>query len=87
MASGYGNYIIIDHGNGVSTLYGHCDSLTVRTGQRVKQGDVIGAAGNTGNCIPRPSAANPVAGSHLHFEVRVNGVRKNPELYMPSPLV
>lgn len=86
-ASGYGNYLIVDHGNGVSTLYAHCDSLLVSVGAKVTQGQVIAKVGNTGNCIPRPTAANPVAGSHLHFEVRINGSRVNPEHYLPSPLV
>ncbi|MCH5191441.1 MAG: peptidoglycan DD-metalloendopeptidase family protein [Oscillospiraceae bacterium] len=86
-ASGYGNYLIVDHGNGVSTLYAHCDSLLVSVGAKVTQGQVIAKVGNTGNCIPRPTAANPVAGSHLHFEVRINGSRVNPENYLPWPLV
>lgn len=86
-ASGYGYYVIIDHGNGLSTLYAHCDTLYVKVGDTVKQGQAVAAAGNTGNCLPAPTPSNPVAGSHLHFEVRVNGVRKNPELYMPSPLI
>lgn len=86
-ASGYGNHIIIDHGNGLSSLYAHCDARYVNAGDTVKQGQVIGLVGNTGNCWPRPSASNPVAGSHLHFEMRINGTRTNPENYLPSPLV
>ena len=86
-ASGYGNYINIDNGNGFSFLVCHMDSRTVSVGQKVVQGQVIGTVGNTGNCWPRPSAANPVAGAHLHLEMRLNGKRVNPELYLPSPLV
>ena len=86
-ASSYGNYVNIDHGNGMSSLYAHMDARYVSVGTKVKQGQVIGLAGNTGNCWPRPSESNPVAGSHLHFEMRKNGSRVNPELYMPSPLI
>ena len=87
VAGTYGNYVNIDHGNGLSTLYAHMDTRTVQVGDKVVQGQVIGTVGNTGNCWPRPSAANPVAGSHLHFEMRLNGNRVNPENYLPSPLV
>lgn len=89
-ATGYGNNLIIDHGNGVSTLYAHCDTLKVGVGTKVSQGQVIATVGNSGNCLPRPTSANPVAGSHLHFEVRINGTRVNrvnPEKYLPSPLI
>lgn len=83
-----GNYIMIDHGNGMSSAYAHCRSINVSVGQKVKQGQVIGLVGNTGSAVyPRPTSANPVAGSHLHFEMRLNGKRVNPEKYLPSPLV
>jgi len=58
-AAGYGNYLIIYHGNGFATLYAHMDSKSVSTGQRVSKGQLIGYSGNTGGVAP-----------HLHFEVR-----------------
>lgn len=82
-----GNYFIIDHGNGITTLYAHCDSISVTAGQKVAQGQAVAKVGNTGYVIPGPTTSRPSAGAHLHFEVRLNGVRQNPELYMPSPLV
>lgn len=86
-SSSYGNHVSIDHGNGLNTLYAHMDTVNVSVGDTVKQGQVIGTVGNTGKCIPLPTPQNPVAGSHLHLEVRVNGNRVNPELYLPSPMV
>lgn len=69
---GYGNYVMITHGNGVQTLYGHCTSLLVSVGQYVAQGEPIATVGSTGNST----------GNHLHFEVRVNGVAQNPQNYV-----
>ena len=63
----YGNYVMIDHGNGMVTLYAHCSSICVTVGQEVKQGEVIGYVGTTGNST----------GNHLHFEVWQNGERTN----------
>jgi murein DD-endopeptidase MepM/ murein hydrolase activator NlpD len=71
---GYGNHIIIDHGNGIKTLYAHMTSLNVYEGQYVNQGDVIGIMGNTGRVYG-------ITGIHLHFEVIDHGVKKNPKLY------
>ena len=83
-----GNVIIIDHGNGMRTLYAHCRVRYVSAGQRVNQGDVIALVGNTGTAVsPRPTTSNPVAGSHLHFQMLLNGNPVNPEKYLPSPLV
>lgn len=68
---GYGNYVIIDHGGGYSTLYAHCSSLAVQEGQVVIRGDVIAYVGSTGNST----------GPHLHFEVRINGKAVNAMQY------
>ncbi len=71
---GYGNHIIIDHGNGLKTLYAHMEYLSVSVGDVVKQGQVIGKQGRTGNVRGR-------TGIHLHFEVIQNGVKKSPGNY------
>jgi len=73
--SGYGCYIIINHGNGIKTLYGHNNELLVKAGDEVFAGQSIGLMGNTGKVYG-------ATGIHLHFEVIVNGVRKNPLLYI-----
>ena len=70
----YGNYVVIDHGNGNSTLYAHMSSRAVSEGQMVSQGQTIGAVGDTGN----------TSGPHLHYEVRRNGQRTDPEAYYPN---
>lgn len=69
---GYGNMVVISHGNGVQTYYAHCLSLYVTAGQQVSQGQTIAAVGSTGNST----------GPHLHLEVRVNGVAYNPQNYV-----
>jgi murein DD-endopeptidase MepM/ murein hydrolase activator NlpD len=71
---GYGNHIIIDHGNGLQTLYAHLDYLTVSVGDIVDQGQVIGRMGKTGRVYGR-------TGIHLHFEVIKNGVKQLPSNY------
>ena len=71
-SGGYGNLVIISHGNGVQTYYGHCSKLYVTAGQTVSQGEVISAMGSTGIST----------GSHLHWEVRINGVAQNPRNYL-----
>ncbi len=71
----YGNYVVIDHGGGKSTLYAHANKLNCKVGDYVKQGDVIAFVGTTGHSY----------GNHLHFEVRINGTAKNPLDYVVSP--
>ena len=68
----YGNLIVISHGNGIETYYGHCDKLYVSAGTSVEQGQTIAAVGSTGNST----------GYHLHLEIRVNGVAYNPQNYL-----
>jgi len=69
---GYGNLVIIDHGNGVQTYYGHCSKIYVSAGSQVNAGDTIAAVGSTGNST----------GNHLHFEIRLNGKQVNPQKYV-----
>lgn len=73
IGGGYGNMIMIDHGNGYHTLYAHLSSINVRCGQSVLQGNLIGLAGSTGNST----------GPHLHFEVRYMGGFINPWYVLP----
>ena len=73
LSSGYGKHIVIDHGNGVQTLYAHTSAVYVNVGTKVKQGQLVAAIGRTGWAT----------GYHLHFGVSINGVYKNPELYLP----
>jgi len=65
---GYGNFVIIDHGDGTATAYAHQSRIGCSVGQVVAQGQTIGYVGSTGNST----------GPHLHFEIRVNGVAQNP---------
>jgi len=71
-SSGYGNLIQIDHGNGISTLYGHNSQLLVQVGQMVKKGQIISYMGSTGYST----------GSHVHYEVRVNGTAVDPSNFL-----
>lgn len=75
-ASGYGNMIEIDHGNGITTRYGHLSEILVRVGQHVDTGDTIGRVGNTGRST----------GPHLHYEVRRNGVAIDPSGFLNAGL-
>ena len=72
--SSYGYYVMIDHGNGLSTLYAHNSQLLVRVGQTVEAGGIVSLSGSTGRST----------GPHLHFEVRLNGQRANPRTYLPA---
>ena len=73
-AGGYGYYVMIDHGNGMVTLYAHNSKLLVSVGDTVEAGDTVSLSGSTGRST----------GPHLHFEVRVNGQRVNPRSYLPT---
>lgn len=68
----YGNLVIVDHGNGVETWYGHCSKLYSNVGDTVEAGSIIAAVGSTGNST----------GPHLHFEIRINGECVNPQNYV-----
>lgn len=70
--SGYGNYIIIDHGGGFSSLYAHCSSLAVKVGDKVSQSQVVAYIGSSGYST----------GPHVHFEIRYNGEKQNPSHYV-----
>ncbi len=69
---GYGNLVIISHGNGIQTYYGHCSKIYVSVGTQITAGDSIAAVGSTGNST----------GNHLHFEIRKNGSQVNPQKYL-----
>lgn len=72
--NGYGNKITIEHENNIKTVYAHLSSFNIHTGDKVKEGDLIGKVGSTGNST----------GPHLHFELRVNGVPINPINYIKA---
>lgn len=69
--SGFGRWVVIDHGFGYATLYGHMDKFNVKVGEKVKRGSVIGYVGNAGKST----------GPHLHYEVHKNGKAVNPQFY------
>lgn len=69
---GYGYYVVIDHYNGFTTLYAHCDSLNVSEGDKVKKGDIIGITGTTGMST----------GIHCHYEIQLNGIYQDPRDYL-----
>lgn len=73
--TGYGIYVLIDHGDGYSSLYAHMSARYVEVGNYVTQGQMIGRVGNTGNS----------RGAHLHFEIRYYGEKKNPLNYVKNP--
>ncbi len=72
LEGGYGNVLVIDHGYGIKTRYGHLSQITVKAGDRVKRGQQVAAVGNTGRST----------GPHLHYEVRVNGIPQNPRKFI-----
>ncbi len=74
-ATGYGLHVIIDHGGGLSSLYGHLDTVVVLSGDDVVAGQIIGTVGSTGNAT----------GPHLHFEIRRDGVAEDPRLDLALP--
>lgn len=75
-ARGYGNHVVLDHGYGYKTLYGHMSRFTVKPGQKINRGDIIGYVGNTGTS----------SGPHLHYEVIKNGDKINPINFFASDL-
>lgn len=72
LEGGYGNVIVIDHGYGIKTRYGHLARLLVKAGERIRRGAIIAAVGNTGRST----------GPHLHYEVRVDGIPQNPRKFI-----
>jgi len=76
MSSGYGRVVVIDHGNGIETLFGHMSGFAVSPGQHIDRGDVIGYVGSSGRAT----------GPHVHYEVHLNGTPVNPHKYLRNTL-
>ncbi len=72
--TGYGRVIVVEHGFGYSTRYGHCARIDVKVGDEIQRGQIIGYVGSTGRST----------GSHVHYEVRVHGMPVDPEKYLPK---
>ena len=72
---GYGNYVVVDHENGLQTLYGHLSERLVKIGERVYPGDIVGLAGNSGRS----------SGAHLHFEIHYGEINIDPETIVDFP--
>ncbi len=72
--NGYGNVVVIDHGNGLTTRYGHLSKIETMEGQEIKRGDMLGRVGSTGRST----------GPHLHYEVRINDTAVSPRRYLPG---
>lgn len=72
LEGGYGNVLVLDHGYGIKTRYGHLSAIHAKAGERVKRGQMVASMGNTGRST----------GPHLHYEIRVNGVPQNPRKFI-----
>lgn len=70
----YGRLVVLMHENGLTSHYGHCDTIRVKPGQKVLAGEIVGTVGSTGR----------VTGPHLHFEIRINGDPQDPEKFVPG---
>ena len=70
--AGYGNLVVVHHGRGITTHYGHCESISAVTGTKIKAGQIIATVGSTGHST----------GPHLHFEIRLDGKPTNPEKFL-----
>ena len=70
---GYGNLVVISHGNGLTSHYGHCHTIKASVGERIEAGEIIATVGKTGN----------VTGPHLHLEIRQDGKPKDPKSFLP----
>ena len=71
---GYGKYIVIRHQNGITSHYGHCDTMKVTPGHSITAGEILGTVGSSGAST----------GPHLHFEIRRDGAAQDPEMFLPG---